>query len=199
MYTFLKILLYIPFKLLLPTRVYGKSNIDKKGKLIIVCNHQSLFDVLLIMMSVRRKVYFVGKKELFKNKFLAWVFRSMGVIKINREATDVNTIKSILKVLKEECILGIFPEGTRNRTLPEGELQPFKEGVSLFAVKTDSPIVPIYIAKKSKIFRLNKMYIGKSFKLEKDKKENANLPLQTEFIRNKIIELKIQSTNNFRK
>ena len=106
----------------------------------------------------------------------------MGVIEIDRENLDLTTIKKIIKVLKDDGVLGIFPEGTRNRT--NEILLPFKEGTTMFAERTDSPIIPLIIEKKPKLFRRNKIIIGEPLKMDRGKAEN------TEKLRNIMLEMK---------
>ena len=182
LYKFLKFIFYIPICLLMPTKVVGKENLLKEGRVILACNHMTFWDPVLLVAHTKRKINFVGKKEIFKSKFARWFFNKMGVIEIDRENLDLTTIKKIIKVLKDDEVLGIFPEGTRNRT--NEILLPFKEGTTMFAERTDSPIIPIIIEKKPKLFRRNKIIIGEPLKMDKGKAEN------TEKLRNIMLEIK---------
>ena len=168
--------------LLIPTKVVGKENLIKEGRVILACNHMTFWDPVLLIAHIKRKISFVGKKEIFKNKFARWIFKKLGVIEIDRENIDLTSIKAIMKILKEDKVLGIFPEGTRNRT--SEELLPFKEGTTMFAERTDSPIIPIIIEKRPKLFRRNKIIIGEPLRMEKGKAEN------TEKLRNIMLEMK---------
>lgn len=71
-------------------------------------------------------------------------------IPIDRGKTDLNAIKLSMRVLNDEKVLTIFPEGTRNKT--EQELSEVKAGAAMFAIKTKTPIVPVWIKKKPKVF-----------------------------------------------
>ena len=93
-----------------------------------------------------RKQYCVAKKELFKNKLIKIFLKGMNAIPIDRQKVEISTVKKCLSVLKNNKILTIFPEGTRNKTKePLGDI---KSGASIFATKSNSPIVPIWIKKK---------------------------------------------------
>lgn len=181
MYKFLKFIFFIPVCLIMPTKVIGKENLKKEGRVILACNHMTMLDPVLLIAHTKRKINFIGKKEIFKNKFARWFFRKMGAIEIDRENLDLATIKQIIKVLKDEKVLGIFPEGTRNKT--DELLLPFKDGTTMFAERTDSPIIPIIIAKKPKLFRSNKIIIGSPMKMEKGNENN------TEALRNAMLEM----------
>lgn len=191
MLVFFKILLYIPIWLLFPTIFKGTKNIPKKNA-IFVCNHRSNVDAILLVMSTWRKQKFLAKKELFKSKFFGGILKSFGAIPIDRQKTDLNAIKLSLNVLKKGKILTIFPEGTRNKS--DLDLGEVKTGACMLAVKSHSPIVPIWIKKKPKPFCLNVIKFGKPFyldafydrKLDKDALNDAGEILSQKILENKI-------------
>jgi len=155
----------------MPCKIVGAKNIDKKGKVILAINHLTLLDVVILIIYLKRRIYFVGKKELFKNKFVKWFFKKMGVIPIDRENMDIATVKSIIQVLKDEHVLGIFPEGTRNKS--DDVLLDFKDGTTLFAERTGAPVVPIIIKRKPRLFVPNKVVIGEKIYFEKNNLDNT--------------------------
>ncbi len=182
-----KIITYIPLKILFPTIVVGKRNIPK-GKVILVCNHRSNIDYAYLFTFLWRKQYVLSKEELYKNKIASKFFKSCGGIPVNRDSVGIGTIKNCLQVLKNDKVLTIFPEGTRNKT--SQDLLEFKGGASVFAVKSDAPIVPIFITKKPRLFVFNRIVIGKPIFFDKtyageEGVNNANL-----LIREKMLELK---------
>ena len=161
-YRFIRVLFYLPVKMFMPTKKIGA--LPKEGKYILTCNHQSFNDSVNLMVNSKRTIHFVGKKEIFKNRFLAWGFRHMGVGCVDREKPDLSSFKSIFKILKEEQLLGIFPEGTRNKK-DDGNLLEFKNGVALIALKTKTSIVPMRFLRKPKFFRRNILLIGEPIDL----------------------------------
>lgn len=152
----------IPIKILYPTKFVGKKNVPKGG-CIIASNHRSNMDVVLLGANTWEKKYYLAKKELFKGKFKSAILKSFGAIKIDRETNDVGAIKKSLSVLKAGKKLVIFPEGKRNG---EANLGQIKQGIAMLAIKGQVPIVPMYIAKKAKIFRRNKIFFGEPFTLK---------------------------------
>ena len=148
--------------LIFPLKVYGKENVPE-GRTLFVSNHLSNIDSVFMLHLADKDLFLLAKKELFKNKLFGKILKSFGAISIDRENPDVKSIIFATRVLKEDKKLLIFPEGTRNKT--GAELLPIKCGSILFAVKTKSPIVPVFVDKKAKIFRRTKMMIGKPFEL----------------------------------
>ena len=200
LYKFVVFLLYLPVKIFMPTKVIG-NQVPKKGKFIITCNHQSFNDILTVGIYIKRIINFVAKKEIMQNRLVAWFMKRMGVITVDRDKPDISSFKAVYKVLKDDGVLGIFPEGTRNRS-EDGKLLPFKNGVALFAIKTRSPIIPMLLVRKPKFFRRNQLIIGEPFELsdfydkalEKDVLDEA-----TSILYNKTLELKQLATINSKK
>ncbi len=152
------ILYWIYFSIFYPTKVIGKKNMNK-GKCIWACNHTTNFDVLIIGTKHFTRFYGLGKAELFKNKLLGWYMKSIGTIPVHRGMSDISAVKQCLRVLKEkEKPLLIFPSGTREST-PE-EVQDLKNGVAMFALKANCPIIPMVLVRKPRIFRQNRLIIG---------------------------------------
>ena len=193
-------LLTLPFKILYPTKIIGKKNLPK-GKCIIASNHTSNLDAVVFALNTWEKKYYLAKKELFKNKFMAFFLKKFGAIKIDRQTSDISAIKNSLKVLKKGKKLVIFPEGTRvnNENMELGEV---KQGVSLFAIKAKSQIVPMFILRKPKLFRHNKIFIGKPFSLADfyDKRlDNETLSQATLMVEEKMNELREFAFNSLTK
>lgn len=183
-----------------PTKFIGKKNLPK-GACIIASNHTSNIDAPLLATHTWEKKYYLAKKELFKSKFVSWFLTSIGGIKIDRENNDVTAIKSCLKVLKNNKKLVIFPEGTRtnNENMELGEI---KQGVALFATKGKVPIVPMFVMKKPKIFRRNKVFIGQPFELEEfygRKLTNEDMEKASEIVAQKMNELREIALNSLTK
>ncbi|MBE5734137.1 MAG: 1-acyl-sn-glycerol-3-phosphate acyltransferase [Clostridiales bacterium] len=152
------------FNLVYPYKIFGKENIPEGGALF-VCNHFSAIDCGFVADAYSKDVYFLAKKELFKNKFIGGIIKSFGAIPIDREKADVKAMVSAIKVLKEGHKLVVFPEGTRNKT-GTSELQEIKGGSAVFAVKAKCPIVPMMLLKKARPFSVTKLIIGEPFYLD---------------------------------
>ena len=177
-YTIIKTILKIPFLLWYNPKIIGKSNIPKKGSLIICANHKHVMDQCPILISTRRMVHYMAKKEYFDGKF-AWFFKLAGCISVNRSIKDEAAKAQALELLKNGYAVGLFPEGTRNKT--KDFLLPFKFGAVSMAQKTDSYIVPVGITGEYK-FRSKDLTIriGKPFKITDLTLEEANEKLKKE-------------------
>lgn len=170
----------------------GKKNLPK-GKAIIVCNHKSNVDYIYLWNKIWRKQYVLSKDSLYKNPISRWFFRSNGGIPVNREKVGLSTIKESMAVLKNEKILTIFPEGTRNKT--DEPLLEFKAGASVFAVKTNAPVVPMYILKKGGFFRFNKVLVGEPIYFDDTFKGEEGTNRANEIIKQKMLSLKEEYEN----
>jgi 1-acyl-sn-glycerol-3-phosphate acyltransferase len=113
---------------------------------IIASNHNSWFDPPFYGGFVPFEIAFLAKAELFKNKLFGWFIRTLNTIPIVRGKPDINAISNAIKALESGKSLLIFPEGTRRG-------KTIKPGVGLFAIKTQSDIVPIYIENSDQFWR----------------------------------------------
>ena len=148
---------------LYPSKTHNKENFPQ-GKAVIVSNHLHAIDCVYIAKIYNRDIYFLAKQELFKKKFISKLLKSLGGVPIDRDNPDMRTLMSAIKMLKEGHKLVIFPEGTRNKT-GTTELQPIKGGAMVFAVKSKSPIVPIMVDRKARLFRRSHVIVGEPFEL----------------------------------
>lgn len=176
-YRFFKAILVPIFKFWYRPTIIGKENIPKDGPILIVGNHKHLYDQCLAIIATKRPIHYMAKKEYFDGRH-AWFFKLVGCIPVDRSKKDNNATSLALEVLKDGYALGLFPEGTRNKT--DQFLLPFKYGAVSMAHKTDSLIVPFGITGDYK-FRSKNLTIrfGKPFKVDDDL-EKANKKLEKE-------------------
>ena len=159
----------ILFKILFHPQIIGKENIPKNGAVVLAGNHTNYLDCLLIISSTNRVVHFLAKNSLLKG-LKGPIFKGMGIVPVNRKIHDKNALINAKKLLNDQKLIGIFPEGTINRT--DDIIMPFKIGSVKMAHDTDAYIVPFVIKGKYKIF-------GKSARIEyfepyKIKDDNLN-------------------------
>ncbi len=147
----------IIFRVVFRFKVTGKNNIPKEGRVVICANHTSNFDPLILALALPRQVHYMAKKELFNNTFLKWLFTSLGAFPVDREAADLSAIRTSVKILQNEKMLGIFPEGTR---VYEENLELAKPGVGLITIKGKAPVVPVFMSSKYKPFSKVNITIG---------------------------------------
>jgi len=136
------------FNTLYCPNIEGLENLQCESGFILAGNHKSLLDVPLLASAVEPHVHFMGKKELFDKRLLNYIFTKLGAFPVDRDGIDINAIKIAMKLLREDEVLGIFPEGTRNKGI---ELLPFKEGTTRIAAKTKKPIIPFGISGEYKL------------------------------------------------
>ncbi len=166
-------ILSVFFKLLFHPKIIGRGNIPETGGVILAGNHRHIFDPCMPIISTKRPVHYMAKKELFSGIF-GWFFKLVGCISVDRGHDNTLAKNEAIKVLEEGKVLGIFPEGTRNKT--NDILLPFKYGAVSMSKKTNAYIVPFAITGKYKLFN-NDLTIkfGKAFIASSDLDEANNL------------------------
>lgn len=166
-------ILSVFFKLFFHPKIIGRENIPENGGVILAGNHRHIFDPCMPIISTKRPVHYMAKKELFSGIF-GWFFKLVGCISVDRGHDNTLAKNEAIKVLEEGKVLGIFPEGTRNKT--NDILLPFKYGAVSMSKKTNAYIVPFAITGKYKLFN-NDLTIkfGKAFIASSDLDEANNL------------------------
>ena len=158
------------------TKIIGKENLDalSEGAAIVCANHISNWDPFIVGFAVKRQIFFMAKKSLFKNPIMNKIMLGGGCIPVERDGNDISSVKQAFKVLKSGKILGIFPEGKRYR---DGVVHEFKEGLPLIAHKMKVKILPIGIKGRPNLFKRAEIEVGRPIYLEDyfDQKGNAEL------------------------
>ena len=133
------------FKAIYKPTIVGKRYIPENGRIILAGNHTNYLDCILVACATKRCVHYLAKDELMKGP-LKFIFKGLGIIPVNRRTKDRNAYFSALETLREEKVIGIFPEGTINRT--EDVVMPFKFGAVKMARETETQIIPFAITGK---------------------------------------------------
>ena len=125
-------------------RVKGLENIPDKGPVVIVANHVSYVDALVILAACRRPVQFVMDHNIFRTPVLGWAFRQMKAIPIASAREDPAMMEAaferVKQTLAEGDVVGIFPEGKLTK---DGEMAPFRPGIERIVAETGAPVVPL--------------------------------------------------------
>ncbi len=123
-------------------KVYGRHHVPHRGGVLLVANHQSYLDPVLLAVYLRRPMSYLAKSELFRNKFLGWLIRSLNAFPVKQGAGDVGAVRETIRRLREGHMLSIFPEGARTLT---GEMNPIQPGAALVVKRAGVPIVPVVL------------------------------------------------------
>ena len=119
--------------------VTGRDKLPDAGPFLLIANHQSFLDPLLIGMASRR-VRFVARASLARFPPLRWWLKGVGTVLIQRAAPSRRDIDAMIATLKAGLPMVLFPEGTRTR---DGSVGPFRRGLTLLVKRTGAPVVPI--------------------------------------------------------
>ncbi len=123
-------------------KTYGQEHFPETGGCIVATNHISYFDPLMVGSWAPRQMYFLAKRELFKNKIFGNVIHRTNALPISRGTVDREALRQSMEVIKDGFPLLVFPEGTRSKT---GEFLEPKLGIGMMARRAECPIVPGYI------------------------------------------------------
>jgi 1-acyl-sn-glycerol-3-phosphate acyltransferase len=153
-------------------KVYGRRNVPDEGGALIISNHQSLLDPVVLGAQLHRPMSYLAKSELWNNPLFGWLISHLYAFPVKQGAGDVGAIKETIRRLHEGHLLNIYPEGSRTET---GELLPIQAGAALVIRKADVPVIPAVIdgsfhawpkGKKLPVGHPVRVLIGKPVRLE---------------------------------
>lgn len=139
-------ILFVPF---FSMTIQNKDNIPKDENYIIIANHVSNFDPLLLALAWEKPMHIMAKQELFNIIIVGKVLEWLKMIPVKRGEADRKAIKEALDYLKNGEILALFPEGTRNKE--KTGLLAFQTGAAFFSKSTNTKILPVAISGTDKI------------------------------------------------
>ncbi|MBO5726889.1 MAG: 1-acyl-sn-glycerol-3-phosphate acyltransferase [Clostridia bacterium] len=141
-YSFVRAVLTPFVRWFLRPRVTGKEKIPDKAGFIVCCNHQSMWDLFILVIDFPFQVRFMAKKEIFEKPIPRWFCSKLGAFPVERGSGDKSAIKNAMDVLDAGSVLGIYPEGTRNR---DGRPGKAKAGAAMLALNSGADILPVAI------------------------------------------------------
>ena len=163
-YRFIRIIGSLFSFLVYPCQFINAQAADIKAPFILLCNHQSMMDPILLAVKLKQhEIHFIGKRELTNFKPLKWIVEHLHMIAVSRHMSDLSAMRAAGEVLKAGQVLGIFPEGKRSQGIP---MKQIESGVSLLALRYRIPLLPVYIAGRPRPFRKVKMIVAPPIQFE---------------------------------
>ncbi len=141
-------------------RVKGIEKIDLKQSYLFMSNHQSTFDIMTCLSVIPGTARFLAKQELFRIPVFAQGMRAVGMIPIDRGNSKKarQSLDKAIKEIKKGVSVIIFPEGTRTK---DGNIQPFKKGGFVLAIKGGIPIAPMVLTGAREIMQKKDLHLNK--------------------------------------
>jgi 1-acyl-sn-glycerol-3-phosphate acyltransferase len=139
-YSFGRFVVLSVCRLFFRVQVEGAGRVPASGAYIVAPTHRSIFDVPFTAFITTRTLHFLAKEELFSTRFGAWLFTSLGAVRVDRGTADRGALRALEAALQRGDPVVVFPEGTRRSGPKVGELF---DGASYLAVKLGVPIVPV--------------------------------------------------------
>jgi cytidylate kinase len=131
-------------------KISGMENIPRSGAVLLVSNHRSNLDPFFVGVAFPRQIHFMAKAELWKVKALGRVIDLLGTFPVNRGEADRAAVKRALDTLASGAVVGMFPEGHRQRS---GQLGDIQAGVSLFALRDGVATIPVIMDGTERVVR----------------------------------------------
>lgn len=187
-YKIIRPIAVVIFKVLYRPTIIGRENIPKNGGFVLAGNHKHNFDCAMMMSSTRRCIHFLAKEELFIGKF-GWFFKAMGLIPVKRKTHDGKALPLAISYLENGRVIGIFPEGTFNRS--DDVILPFKIGAVKMAHDSKCKIVPFVIKGDYKKFHKGlRIHFFEPIEIKTDNLDEANEMLMN-IIRDKLTDSEV--------
>jgi 1-acyl-sn-glycerol-3-phosphate acyltransferase len=137
-------------------RVVGLERLESLGAAVLVANHVSWLDPVIVPLVLPRKPAFLAMQELWRMPVISLVMRAYGplAIPLRRRAVDTTALRRAVEALRAGAWLVVFPEGG---ITPDGSLQPFQRGAAMLASRTGAPMVPVAIAGTAEALPLSRI------------------------------------------
>lgn len=159
-FQFARVLVRIFCALFYPSKAIHKDRLERMdAPYILIANHQSMMDPLLLAVHLRRyEIRFLGKRELTKFAPLRWIVTKLHMIPVSRHQSDIGAMRASLDTLKQGNVLALFPEGTR--FLDGKPMAHIESGFLVLAMRSRVPLLPVYVHGIPKPFRRVKLIVG---------------------------------------
>lgn len=157
-YSFARKTFLVLFNTIYPVRFVNRELLTAENEpYILISNHNSNLDSLILMVLCPRQIRFLVKEELMQNPFIAWCIKKIHAIPVARHASDIGAFRKCIEAIRTKETLGIFPEGTRSAG---GLMEHPEPGAALLALMHRMNLVPVYIGGRPRPFRVTKVIVG---------------------------------------
>jgi 1-acyl-sn-glycerol-3-phosphate acyltransferase len=182
-------------------QIVRPSQLPRQGPAILVCNHISALDPVMIQASSSRLIRWMMAREYYQQKSIKWLLDLVGTIPVDRSARDVGAMRTTIEALAAGYVIGIFPEGKISK---DNQILPFQSGVVLLAAKSGAPVFPAYLDGTQRgqsmlraYFKPNhsKVAYGVPIIFTREDASRANLDQSAERIRQSVENLRNLSQN----
>ena len=186
LYQFFRVIVHIFSTFYFRLEATGLEHIPREGGCLIVANHASFLDPLIVCAYVPRVIHYLTYAYFYYHPAIHWACKRVHCIPIKREGNDVSALKNALRLLRDGEMVGIFPEGARSK---DGALMQGEPGVALMALKAGVPIVPVGISgafqalPKGAIFPKPvkiRLTVGQPFRLEEHVRPEKKMTEETQ-------------------
>lgn len=152
---------------LMPTKVIGGEKLDREGRYILACNHQTYLDIPMLIAKCPRVINFMAKALFFEGRpVLGFFFRKMHAFPVHPASSDLKSLKHAIEVLNKDEVLGIFPQGRRVKESPVVKREEMYSGMAFIALKAKADIIPVMFMRPPLVLKRNVMKVGEPIKNE---------------------------------
>ena len=148
LYPFGKAVTSVYIRILFHMQYEGLENVPRDRGFIIASNHRSFYDALFMAHKVKKQLNFMAKSSFFDNRFVGWLFRSLGAFPVQRDRSDRSALLKAKEFIEKGNVLAMFPEGTRSK---DGNPMRAKPGVAMIAGMVGCSVLPVGISYKGKL------------------------------------------------
>ena len=160
-------------------KTFGEERVPRSGGVLLVTNHQSFLDPILLGVRLLRPVSFFARHSLFENRYFGWLIRSVNAFPVHRGKPDIAAFRETIRRLRGGHVLNIFPEGTR---APDRDIGRLQKGIALIVRQAGVPVIPVVVTgsfeawpRTRKLFRHHPIYMQFGHPLSVEGLENEQI------------------------
>ena len=171
-YRVLRVLAAFLFHTFMPVRYRHIERAQLDAPFIVIGNHLSLLDPVIVAAAVKRyEIAFMAKKELSGNGLFKRFLLNIHTIFVSRHNSDMEAMRTSMRALRSGEVLGIFPEGTRYH---QGLMEEQEAGAAMIALRSGVPMIPMYISRKLALFRPVDCVVGEPIPMDDLREKGIN-------------------------